>query len=1009
MSTALLNPVVVVGPTGHDGDVPRYSTPLVGRTDELAVLLSSLGLAGGRRARRKPLVENENVVIIDGDAGIGKTRLLSEVVDRVELGRSHLTLIGHCIDLGEAPPPLLPFRELFTRLAHDREAVVDALRGQFPALGRLLPTADPSRPEDRVERGELFHAVLAALEQLGTMQPVLMVIEDVHWADQASRDLLGFLFARAGSLRDVVIMASFRSDDLHRRHPLRASLAEWSRLPAVRRLSLDGLDPDHVRSLIGALAAAPLAEDDLRSIVERADGNAFFAEELVAAAESCGAQYLPWHLADLLLVRLDRLSPDAREVVRVAAVAGKRVSHELLERVVDLPSPEFDAAVRGAVDQHILEPLSSGRGYVFRHALLAEAIYDDLLPGERIRIHAAFADVLAERGHGSAAELARHAHASHDLPTAYVASLRAGEEAMSIAAPQEAMHHYELALELAPHAPPGAIDAAALTPIAVEAAVAAGHISRGLKMARAGLAALPADAPTETRAALLYSVALAAVAGEVDDSTLDVTAEALALVPAEPATAFWAQLAAMHAQIAFILGRDAEAEQWANRAIEAAEQVGRREIGTAAQTTLAIMARRHGNPAAATKLMQRAADAAKAAGDLESEMRSHYALASLHYELAQFDAARTSYETCVGLATSAGRRWSIYGVTSAVTLAMIEFLGGRFDEAMAAVDFSGEAPPADAAAHLLSMQMRIRAARGDASALDFMHAIRQHWARDGRVALYSTYAAVDLYEQQGESDRAIAIIDDLVELLGPLWLDTWFLGRIELSARAVGALCVAAQSAPQARRGQLLAAGRKLTEDGRTTAERGIPRGGEMGPEGQAWLLRLEAEWARLRWLCDLEAPPAAELIGAWQRCVEAFGFGADFEVARSRARLAAVLRGAGRTVEATEQAQAAFAVAQRAGAQGLLAELRALGLNSARIRAADEPAALTEREREVLELIAEGRTNRQIASQLFISDKTVSVHVSNMMAKLGARTRTEAASIARQAGLLPQVVGGGE
>ena len=280
---------------------------------------------------------------------------------------------------------------------------------------------------------------------------VLLIIEDVHWADQASRDLLGFLFARLGVTDDLAVVVSFRTDDLHRRHPLRDTLAGWSRMGSVIRMSLDPLAPDDVRTLVGVLSARAVDETNLRSIVDRADGNAFFVEELVSATEQCpDAQQLPWHLADLMLVRLDRLSPDAREVVRVAAVAGRTVSHDLLEDVVELAPAELRQALREAVDAHVLEPRADG--YAFRHALLAEAVYDDLLPGERTRIHAAYAAVLAKRDGGSASELARHAHASHDLATAYEASVRAGDEALAMAAPQEAMQHYEDALALAPHA-----------------------------------------------------------------------------------------------------------------------------------------------------------------------------------------------------------------------------------------------------------------------------------------------------------------------------------------------------------------------------------------------------------------------------------------------------------------------------------------------------------------------------------------------------------------------------
>src|SRR5579875_113990 len=264
----------------------------------------------------------------------------------------------------------------------------------------------------------------------------------------ATRDLLGFLYTRLSTER-LAIVASYRSDDLHRRHPLRQTLAQWARLPVVTRVQLEPLSSAEVRSLVAAIHPEPLGESDLTSIVTRAEGNAFFAEELVAASEQLDdAQHLPWQLADLLLVRLDRLGDDAREVVRAVSVAGRRVAHGMLADALGFAPDRLDVALRDAIDSNVLQLTPSGRGYTFRHALLGEAVYEDLLPGERVRLHAAYAAVLAERPERSRAELARHALASHDLQTAYTASVQAGDEAMAVAAPQEALKQYETALEL---------------------------------------------------------------------------------------------------------------------------------------------------------------------------------------------------------------------------------------------------------------------------------------------------------------------------------------------------------------------------------------------------------------------------------------------------------------------------------------------------------------------------------------------------------------------------------
>jgi DNA-binding NarL/FixJ family response regulator len=180
-----------------------------------------------------------------------------------------------------------------------------------------------------------------------------------------------------------------------------------------------------------------------------------------------------------------------------------------------------------------------------------------------------------------------------------------------------------------------------------------------------------------------------------------------------------------------------------------------------------------------------------------------------------------------------------------------------------------------------------------------------------------------------------------------------------------------------------------------------VPHGRRLGIEAVAWQARLEAEWARLRWLAGVEAPDSDEHIAAWQAAVDGFAFGNVVEQARSRARLAAVLRAAGRGPDAAEQATLARDVARTLKATPLLNEIRALGLSAGPRQGTGEPNALTDREREVLALLVDARTNRQIAQRLYISEKTVSVHVSNILAKLKVRSRNEAAALARRDGLL--------
>ena len=970
----------------EDRPVPRPIAPLVGRARELSNLLNAVDSARAGRAA---------VIVLGGDAGVGKTRLLTELTN-VARDRDLLTLVGHCVDLGAAPPPYLPFSEAFARLAGERPDLLDRVLGDHPEIARLLPGRGPHDSDDRIGRGELFAAVLAALADLAAEQPVVLLIEDVHWADWASRDLLGYLFTRVNHER-IALVASYRSDDLHRRHSLRPALAEWARLPSVERLELDPLGVDDVRTLVRTAHAAPLAEADLAGIVSRADGNPFFAEELADAAERCvDAQQLPWQLADLLLVRLDRLSDDARRVVRVAAVAGRRVSHEILAAVVDVPAERLDSSLRDAIDAHVLELTPSGRGYTFRHALLAEAVYDDLLPGELVRLHAAYASVIAERGDRSAAELARHARASHDYTTAHAASVRAGDDAMAVAAPQEAMQHYETALDLLDQLPDPP-DSAALVVALVDASVAAGRASRGLRLARSALAALPVDAPDLTRAELLYAIAVAAMDGEYDEDLIGATSEALRLVPNEP-SAFRGRLAALHARVNIVVGAELEAEKWAREAIDIARRIDQPAASADAETTLALLRRRVSQPEEVAERLRHAADKARRAGELAAEIRSRYNLGSLFLEHGDLSEAQQAYRLTWQRAREVGRPWMMFGLEARAMTATVQYQRGDWDGALLTLDTTDESPTRLAQARLDAVAMAIRVGRGDPAALEPVAGLREWWPQESLVANSTILAMLESCAIAGHADDAVALVDEAVAVLSVHWQETWFLGRIRMSTLAVMACATEVVGAPGGRRDALIERARALVADGHCAAEKGVPSGRLLGVEAVAWLARLDAEWARLRWLAGQDAPSEDEHVALWHEAVRAFGYGNEAELARCRARLAGVLRAARRTSDAAALADLARTAARAMGAVALQEEIRALGTTPASaMQGPGGLAALTERERDVLGLLVGARTNRQIAAQLYISEKTVSVHVSNILAKLDVRSRAEAAALARR------------
>ncbi len=977
----------MMGVVAPDRDTMR---PMLGRDRELAQLTDHLGLLGGPRPR---------AVLLAGDAGVGKTRLLAELVARAT-GAGWRVLVGHCLDFGDSALPYLPFTEIFGRLSTTDPEDASRLVSAHPALAhlqpgrRLLSGPSPATVET-LDRGDVFDSLHAAFEDLAESRPLLVVVEDAHWADRSTRDLLSSLFVRSFE-GPVSIVVSYRSDDLHRRHPLRAAVAEWARVPGVTRVPLGPLAPSDVRRLVRALHPGPMRESDVHAIVARAEGNAFFAEELVGAAEHAG---LPVDLAELLLVRLDRLDDAARAVVRAASCAGRRVSHELLARVVDQDVDELDRSLRAAVEQNVLVPLGED-SYAFRHALLAEAVYDDLLPGERTRIHGAYVTALcSQEVDGTAAELARHARAAHDVETALRACMEAGDDAMSVGGPDEAARHYETALELVSDRTPPDVDVVALVAKAADAVVLSGHPERARKLLTDRLAHLRADAPDHHRARLLMALANAALVSDHPDSALEASTEALALLP-EETSPLRAKLLGVHARANAEWGRDEQAVRFAAEALSLAQELDLPSLAADASTTLAAIDQRAGDPDAARRALEQIVADARRDGDTHAQMRGQYLLGGLHHERADLAEAQAAFGAAAATARAAGRPWAPYGFDGRLMEALTAVQRGAWDDALAITDTAGEQPPPVAEGLLLAARSGVLAGRGDDTAVDVLEQIRPLWERDGLLALTSAGAAIDALGDRGEVARMLAVHDDVVELLTRTWT-FYFQGRLRLGALVLGQLAGAAASAPAAERAALLGRAPELVAAADGVRARTAGGGRPFGPEGQAWDARFRAEHLRLRWLADVDPPAERELVEAWEQAVAGFTrMGHGFETARSLARLGAVLRACGRTQEARGHLDAARTAARRLGAAPLLAELSSTAPASR--REAGPAGALTSRETEILGLVAQGRSNGEIARQLFISAKTVSVHVSNILAKLGASGRTEAAAIARRDQLVP-------
>lgn len=998
--------------------VPRWEDcPIVGRAEELARLTAHVD----RAVQGRP-----SAVLVAGDAGVGKTRLLDELA-RQATARGVRVLTGHCVDLGEVGLPYLPFVDLLRPVAGDREPAgsltrypvlaglltgrSDATVPDFPAgdpadLGVPLPAANrvPSRPVDD-GRLQLFESVAGLLGGLAGQQPLLVVLEDLHWADRSSRDLLRYLLARLVDLVDdpVAVVVTYRADDLHRRHPLRPLLAELVRLPGVERLLLEPLPDTDVEVLVRGLAAGGdvLDEQVVEDVVARAEGNAFFAEELFAAGRH-GAG-VPLGLSDVLLSRVEQLSPAAQQVLRVAAVAGRRVRHELVSAVSSQTPEATEQALTEAVHHHLLVVSDDGR-YRFRHALLREAVLADLLPGERVRLHAAVAAHLAAHpGAGTAAERAHHAQESNDLPGALSASLEAAAAAGRVGAPAEQLQHLEAALALWPAVP----DAAqrngrehwALLVDTAAAARVIGEMHRGLALLRSAQDVLGPDGDPVARARVHYTLAQALARIEDQEPAYRESSAAMTLVPADPPSAVRTWAAATHARTSFTVGRTEEATAAADEALVAADALG---LDSAWADTAVSLARVQGtiDPAAVRARLREALRRAERSGDADVEMRVWFNLGIGTYESG--DVAGTLAMTGQGIARARelGVEWSFYGAEVRHLDVIARYVGGDWDGSLAVADELARVP--EMAAHVRANGLLVLLGRGDPAAGE-----RLAWAR-GLADRLDAHLLLMLATVTAEIDQSALDGDPAQAARRARWAERrlyelWGADRVAALRLLSCALSVVADAAATARlAGDADALTRWVTEGEELVATAGqvvadyVPVVGPLGVEAQAWHQRLVAETARLHGRSD----PML-----WRADLAGFGFGHVVEQARSRFRLAEALLAADARAEAADELRAAHEVAVQLGARPLRTAIEALArrgrLELAGVPLASATAVFTPREVEVLALVARGRTNRQIGAELFISEKTASVHVSNILAKLGASGRTEAVAIAAARGLL--------
>ncbi|HVF13430.1 MAG TPA: AAA family ATPase, partial [Acidimicrobiales bacterium] len=978
------------------------------------------------------------LVLVEGEAGVGKSRLVAEFVARAS-GLGVRVVGGRCLALGEEGVAYAPFTEIVRRLCRSLpRSQLDAFfdeRGAPLALlaPELVARNHPAGPDapgpGSADRASLFESVVALVETVSgadgaDASALVLMVEDLHWADRSSRELLDFVLHR--TVGRVVVVATCRTEELDSRHPLRTFLAEADRGNRLTRLGLARLDRrqvfEQITAILGVAPGAELAED----VWARSEGNPFLVEELLAVARAGPGAALPATLRDLLLARTASLPTSTGEVLRVAAVGGRRIDDRLLAAVAGLDDDAVLSATRDAFEAAVLHADPDGGGIAFRHALVQEAIYAGLLPGERRRHHLAFARALAEhpewvgRPEGLPAELAHHLHAGGDLPGALQSSVAAARAAETCTAFPEASGHYQRAIDIWDAVPEAksttGVDKLRLLEQAADVALLAGAVDRAVAVVRTALG-LVDDAVDPVRSALLHErlARMLWLTGDADGSVAE-TDRAVRLLSTHPASPQRARIVAADGHSLLLAARYPESKSRCTEAVELARSVGARATEGYALNTLGLVHAYLGQGDAGLDCLDQARRIADELGRVDDLQRAWFnlstALAVLG-RLAEAEATAVEGAAAVGrLGFAEGQgylyrkaaehqlhrgRWNeaaglcrqvLERVRTGITVIQthtiagtLETRRGRFDEARAHVE----------AAAAMAAEM----AGG--------------WFHGWLLCARAEQALAE-----GRGGDAVAVVEEaLVAVAGTdaemLLRRLVWLGVRGHALQAEGATAHRVAAVEGARSGA-----ETLVAGAASSIARLRARGVGPYPEGDA-----------------LEATVAAELSGVggrpdpkrWFEAAEAWSaLGQPFELAYARWRQGAgLVAGRSDRQEAEDALREARSIAVDLGAEPLRAEVDDLarrarldvigpaGVDTAAtgpptFESPAEAAGLTKREAEVLGLVAAGRSNRQIAETLFMSEKTASVHVSRILTKLAVSSRGEAAALAHRLGLVEDV-----
>ena len=972
------------------------STRLIGRAAELAELETAVAEAADGRA---------SLAFVAGESGIGKTRLLAELTRRAREGGA-LVLTGDCADFGdEGDLPYLPLVAALRPLARLEEPGLSGPARE--AVAPLLPGSDTQGGAAAEPGGQarLFEGLLSLLEALGQERPVVLVIEDLHWADRSTWAALTFL-ARNLTGERVLLVGSYRSDELRRRDPLRAQLAELELHPRARRIVLDPFSRAELAEQLADILDGPPAGDLLQRLWERAGGNPLYGEELLAAGLD-GRGDAPDTLRDALMLRIERLPEPARELLELVAV-GRRVDHRLLEETSGLDPAPLRGALREAVDAHVLT-VQDGRDYRFRHALLREVVESELLPGERSELNLRVARALEQRLEDGAdaqaiAAVAHHYAATDDVAAAFTTAVRAAAAAEEVHAHDEVAALLDRALALWDRVPDAAALAGAdritLLARAGDAASALGDPARHLARLEAAFAQLDPRAEPSRAAGILEATARAQRHLNRAAESAATLERALELA-ADDVTRAGVLAALARAQL--ILDRNADAARTARAAMELATSAGLPLVEGRARNTLGSAVATTGAVDEADAELRAAIAIARERGATADLAEGYLNYANMLHAIGRTEAA------CAVVAEGkdvAGRRRPIAMLWLDLNLAEFAFEAGDWAASEACLPSALPWTGGQSRVGIGLRRAALAAGRGDlAAASALVEELEPLAANSSEPQILRLFGALlaELRRREGDLERARAAVETGLARIDGLTDDP--LAGASLAAGGVPVEADAAQRARDLGDDEAADAALRRAEALLERVEAAAP---ENRPVEQAALAGARAEAGRAA-----GAPDAAEYgraAAAWDAA------GRPEPAAIMRFRAAEAHAGAGDATAALEAARAAHATAVRLGAGWLRGELERLAARARLPLAPHDTAAgeeppedgfgLTSRERQVLALLTEGATNREIGATLFMAEKTASVHVSRILAKLNARSRTEAASIAHRQGLVPHTVG---